>query len=367
MEQQVASVPQQFGAGPDLRENTPSPQSRRHIQLRQQLLRTHPEAAALAGPDHRGLYGALVILALHWTVCWWVAATNLLVVFLIAFFVGQVAIHAAGALLHETAHRLVFRASRAKLAFDLLLEAILTSFSLQLTYQHEHVSLHHPFLGNYERDYEHEDNCRFLARRRFRNDHPRLERLMVVAQLVVALVPLGFLVSDRIFLPIYHWATGLKVRDTARRMGSTQPRPSERALFVAVSVAALLFLWLAFGWMAALYQIWSLSIFRGKAGITNLGQSLAEHPGDDTENPTRSQYDWLNWLLFNTGYHHEHHTYPQVPWTRLPRLRMLAPEIFNQVEPRSYFRCWWDHVRADFGPSRRNALQGQHNPPRCAG
>ncbi len=367
MEQQVAAAPGQFGVGLVSRENTPSPQARRHIQLRQQLLSTHPQAAALVGSDHRSLYGALVILALHWTVCWWVAGTNLLVVFLTAFFVGQLTMHAAGALLHETAHRLVFRASRAKLAFDLLLEVILISFSLQLTYQHEHISLHHPFLGNYERDYEHEDNCRFLARRRFRHAHPRLERLMVISQLAVALLPLGFLVSDRIFLPIYRRATGLKVRDSARRTAPTQPDPSERALFVAVSVAALLFLWLAFGWTAALYQVWSLSIFRGKAGITNLGQSLAEHPGDDTENPTRSQYGWLNWVLFNTGYHHEHHTYPQVPWTRLPRLKALAPEIFNQAEPRSYFRCWWDHVQADFSPSRRNALQDQHNPPRCAG
>jgi len=124
----------------------------------------------------------------------------------------------------------------------------------------------------------------------------------------VALLPLGFLVSDRIFLPVYRRATGRAVRDTQRRMASTQASLGERTLFMAVSAAALVFLWLAFGWLAVLYQVWSLSIFRGKAGVTNLGQSLAEHPGDDVENPTRSQYGRLNWILFNTGYHHEHHT-----------------------------------------------------------
>ncbi|MBN9590368.1 MAG: hypothetical protein BGN85_02225 [Alphaproteobacteria bacterium 64-11] len=366
MSEQGATA-ERFGAGPVLRESSPSLQSRRHIQLRQQLLRAHPEAAALAQPDHRGAYGALAILALHWTVCWWVAGTGVLTVFLTAFFVGQLVIHSAGALLHETAHRLVFRGRRAKLAFDLLLEVILISFSLQLTYQHEHVSLHHPFLGNYERDYEHEDNCRYLARRRFRAAHPVLEKLMVAGQLVVALLPLGFLVSDRIFLPVYRRATGRAVRDTQRQMASTRPSVGERALFMAVSAAALVLLWLAFGWLAVLYQVWSLSIFRGKAGITNLGQSLAEHPGDDGENPTRSSYGWLNWILFNTGYHHEHHTFPQVPWTRLPQLTALAPEIFNQEEPRSYFRCWWDHVRADFSPSRRNDFQRRPDPARCAG
>jgi sphingolipid delta-4 desaturase len=358
---------ERFGAGPSLRENTPSPQARRHIQLRQLLLKTHPAAAALAGPDHRGLYGALAILGLHWTVCWCLAGTNLLVVFLAAFFVGQVMIHAAGALLHETAHRLVFRGRRAKLGFDLLLEAILTSFSLQLTYQHEHVSLHHPFLGDYERDYEYEDNCRYLARRRFRAEHPLLEKLMVAGQLAVALLPLGFLVSDRIFLPLYRRATGRAVRDARRHMASSQPSKGERALFMAVSAASLIFLWLAFGWLAVLYQVWSLSIFRGKAGVFNLGQSLAEHPGDDAGNPTRSQYGRLNLILFNTGYHHEHHTFPLVPWTRLPRLTAMAPEIFDQEEKRSYARCWWDHVRADFSPSRRNPFQDQTDPDRCAG
>ncbi len=364
-EQDMVAEP--FGAGPLLRESSPSPQSRRHIQLRRQLLLAHPEAAALAGADHRGVYGAVIILAAHWTVCWWVAGTGVLTVFLTAFFVGQVMIHSAGALLHETAHRLVFRGRRAKLAFDLLLEVILISFSLQLTYQHEHVSLHHPFLGDYERDYEHEDNCRYRARRQFRVAHPVLEKLMVASQLVVSLLPLGFLVSDRIFLPIYRHATGRAVKDTQRHMAPTQPTAGERAFFIGVSAAALAFLWLAFGWLAVLYQVWSLSIFRGKAGVTNLGQSLAEHPGDDVENPTRSQYGWLNWILFNTGYHHEHHTYPQVAWTRLPRLTALAPEIFSQEEPRSYFRCWWDHVRADFSPSRRNPFQDGPDRARCTG
>jgi sphingolipid delta-4 desaturase len=355
-----------LGVGPEHHERHPSPQCRRHIQMRRLLLDAHPEAAALSGTDHRGAYAAIAILILHWTVCWWVAGTNILAVFLAAFFLRQVTIHAAGALLHDTAHRLVFRGRRSKLAFDLLLEIIMTSFSLQLTYQHEHVSLHHPYMGDYERDYEHEDNCRLLARRAFRHDHPGMEKLLVAAQLFVHLLPLGFLVSDRIFLPLYERATGRAVRDPRRRMASTEPPAAERLVFIAVSAATLLFLFFAFGWLAVLYQAWSLSIFRGKAGVTNLGQSLSEHPGDDETNPTRSNYTWLNWLLFNTGYHNEHHTCPTVAWSRLPRLRALAPEIFIQADDQSYLERWWRHVRADFSPSRRNPHQAEPDPGRCA-
>jgi sphingolipid 4-desaturase/C4-monooxygenase len=361
----MADIQSRLGIGPELSERHPSPQSRRHIQMRKALLDAHPQAGTLSGPDHRGAYAGLAILALHWTICWWVAQTSILVAFLTAFLLGQVVIHAAGALLHETAHRLVFRERRAKLGFDLLLEVIMTSFSLQLTYQHEHVSLHHPYMGDYERDYEHEDNCRLLARRRFRHDHPWIEKLLVGGQLIVHLLPLGFLVSDRIFLPLYERATGRAVRDTRRQTRSTAPPRAERRLFIAVSLATLLFLFFAFGWLAVLYQAWSLSIFRGKAGVTNLGQSLSEHPGDDETNPTRSNYTWLNWLLFNTGYHNEHHTCPTVAWTRLPRLKALAPEMFHQADSQSYFERWGRHVWADFSPSRRNAQQAEPDPARC--
>lgn len=355
-----------MGEGPTLRESQPSPQAYRHIQIRRQILKTHPEVSALTGPDGRGAIAAVALLALHWTVCWWVAQTNVLVVFVTAFLFGQVVIHAAGALLHDTAHRLVFRERKAKLGFDLVLEAIMTSFSLQLTYQHEHVSLHHPFMGNYERDYEHEDNCHFLARRKFRDAHPVIEKFLVAAQIFVQLLPLGFLVSDKIFSPLYERATGRAAQDSQRHMASTQPAKGERYLFMAVSAGTLLFLFLAFGWLAVLYQAWSLSIFRGKAGVTNLGQSLSEHPGDDEIEPTRSNYTWLNWILFNTGYHNEHHTFPNVAWSRLPRLKAAAPEYFENADSQSYFRRWWNHVREDFSPSRRNPFQTQINPERCA-
>ena len=31
------------------------------------------------------------------------------------------------------------------------------------------------------------------------------------------------------------------------------------------------------------------------------------------------------------GYHNEHHDFPSVPWTRLPKLRALAPEIYDAI------------------------------------
>lgn len=275
-----------------------SPLAAGHDDLRRRILDEHPEIRRLYGPDVRTALAAPLILAVHWATAWAVSGTNALVVFLTAFFFGQLVMRSAAALVHETAHRLVFAERRLKRLFDVLLEAIL-AVGRQLTYQHEHISSHHPHLGDYERDYEHEDVCRFLARRSFGGKHPRARRALTILELGVN-------------------------------------------------------------------HVWALSIFLGKCGITNLGQSLSEHPHGDAAVPTRSTYWWGNRLLFNTGYHHEHHTFPGVAWTRLPSLKAIAPREFDVASDRSYLEHWWDHVRSDFGPSRRNPFLARENADRCA-
>ena len=123
-------------------------------------------------------------------------------------------------------------------------------------------------------------------------------------------------------------------------------------MFISTSLLANAALLVLFGFWGWLYHNWALSLFLGKWGITNLGQSLSEHPDGDLEHPTRSTYWWGNRILFNTGYHHEHHTFPNVAWMNLPRLTAIAPDVFNVESRHSYFGMWWDHIRADFSPSR---------------
>lgn len=361
------TAPAAATAGPEAERaaSSVSPQARRHLQMRKDALRAHPDLRALAGPDRRTALAVPLLLALHWGVAWAVSGSNLLVVFLAAFCIGQFIIHAAGALVHETAHRLIFRGDRSKLAFDLGLETILGSFSKQLTYQHEHLSSHHPFIGDYERDYEHEDLCAFKAREMLVHDRPRLQRVLTVATLFVHLLPFGFIISDEIFPRIYERVTGRTARDTQRDIASSKPPIWQRRLFIAWSLGVNVLLLVAFGFYGWLYHNWALSIFLGKFGISNLGQSLSEHPGDDVETPTRSTYGWINRLLFNTGYHNEHHTFPNVAWTRLPDLARAAPDVFSARADKSYLGYWWEHVKGDFKTSRRNPLQGQDQSARC--
>lgn len=347
------------------REQRISRHAARHNEIRRAVLKQFPQVSGLTGSNPWTALAILPLLAIHWTLAWLVSQSNLLVCFLVSFLVGQIVIHSGGALLHETAHRLIFRRNGPKLAFDLTLEVLLASFGKQLTYQYEHVTSHHAHLGDYERDYEHEDICSFAARRSVKLQHPALQRALTVFTLALHLLPFGFLISDAILPRFYRRLSPYETRDRRRNIRARQVPVMLRVLFVAVSLAANVFLFISFGFLGWLYHNWSLSIFLGKAGVTNLGQSLSEHAGDDDIHPTFSDYRLQNLLLFNTGYHNEHHSFPNIPWNRLPSLRTIAPEYLSRQNPRNYVSLWARHVAADFSPSRKNPLMDSQFEERC--
>ncbi len=344
-----------------------SPQSHHHNEMRREAVGAHPELANLSGTDPRTALTLPVLLAVQWGIAWMVSDGGFVVVGLTAFFIGQFVYHSAASLIHETCHKLVFRGPRAKLAFDLGLEFILTSFGKQLTYQHQHITSHHPYVGDYDRDYEHEDICALQARQHVRRTTPLLQRLLTLLTLFLHVLPLGFMLGDVILPRANAWASGRPLNDPVERYTGSRPSKDEMRPFIVVSVASSLILLILLGPWALPYHIWSLSIFLGKFGISNLGQSLSEHPGMDLVNPTRSTYGWINKLFFNTGYHNEHHSFPNVPWTLLPVLHRKAPEVFHATAERSYLGCWWDHVKGDFTPSRDLELHQVDQRVRCEG
>ncbi|WP_165929135.1 fatty acid desaturase [Shimia isoporae] len=345
-----------------------SPQSRRHNEMRKEALATHPELASLSGPQPFTALALPLLLAVHWSFAWLVSDQPVWVIGIAAFFVGQLVYHSASSLIHETCHKLVFKDAAPKLAFDLALEFILTSYGKQLTYQHQHITSHHPFVGDYDNDYEHEDICALQARQSVFRDHPKWQPALTALTLLIHALPLGSVfLAGQVMPRVYRRLSGRPNRDPVPRFTGTSPSAAEARPYVLVSLASNLLMLALLGPWALLYHIWSLSLFLGKLGITNLGQSLTEHPGDDDVNPTRSHYGPINWILFNTGYHNEHHSFPNVAWTRLPKLRQIAPEVFHAECEKSYIAAWWDHVRGGFTPSRNLALHKEDQLPRCEG
>jgi sphingolipid 4-desaturase/C4-monooxygenase len=79
------------------------------------------------------------------------------------------------------------------------------------------------------------------------------------------------------------------------------------------------------------------------------GHFIAEHyvfPTEDNSVPeTYSYYGPCNYFNFNVGYHNEHHDFPFVPGSRLPKLNQIAAEFYD-VLPRhtSYVWVMYDYI-----------------------
>ncbi|HEY2413691.1 MAG TPA: fatty acid desaturase [Pirellulaceae bacterium] len=89
------------------------------------------------------------------------------------------------------------------------------------------------------------------------------------------------------------------------------------------------------GWKSLVYLLASQAFFTGFLQPYCLGWVLgiSHFHGARRYQPTASHYGWLiNLLSFNAGLHVEHHDLMTIPWRRLPKLRQIATEFYDDLE-----------------------------------
>jgi len=102
-------------------------------------------------------------------------------------------------------------------------------------------------------------------------------------------------------------------------------------------------------------MMWATS-FHPTAGHFISEHYVMESASNDSEQhpETYSYYGPLNVIAWNVGFHNEHHDFPAIPWSRLPKLRVIAPEFYNDLpQTKSWPGMTWNYLMSSMNGFNR--------------
>jgi sphingolipid delta-4 desaturase len=271
-----------------------------HRSRTKEILRNHPEIRELIGPTQATFWWTLGMVALQGVVAWFASTTPWWAVFVLSYTVGAFANHGLFVLIHECTHRLVFKKKLPNFVTGLIANLPLFFPSIA-PFQKYHLK-HHAFQGVYELDADVPSywEARFIGHSAF---------------------------GKATWLLLYPFFQALR----PMRMKEVPVMDGLAWTNLLVQVAVNLVVWAFLGPKALAYL--ALSFFFS-IGLHPLGARWIQrhYLTGEGEQETFSYYGFLNAVTFNVGYHNEHHDFPSVPWTRLPQIRAIAPEAYQELQ-----------------------------------
>jgi sphingolipid delta-4 desaturase len=281
-----------------------------HAARRRELLRAHPEIKELYGPCWRTKYVCTLLVALQLALAYLLRDAPWWLIVVVAYAVGGVINQALLLAIHELSHNLAFRRPWHNRVFGIFIN-LPVGVPVAETFRYYHL-LHHTHQGDERLD---TDLPTELEGRLLRNGFSKL--LWLSCQ--------GFAYALR---PLF--------------VHPKRPDMPEVAnLLVQIAFNALVFYF--WGGKALAYLPISSLIVMGLHPIA--GHYISEHYVFREGQETYSYYGPLNLLAFNVGYHNEHHDFPYIAGSRLPRLKALAPEFYDSLmSHRSWTATLWHFV-----------------------
>jgi sphingolipid 4-desaturase/C4-monooxygenase len=276
-----------------------SAQPEPHRARTKDLLRSHPEIRALIGPSQRTFWYTLGIVLVQFGIAWFAASRSWWLVVLLAYTAGAFASHALFVVIHECAHRLVFRRKLPNILTGLFANLPLFTPG-SVSFQKYHLK-HHAYQGVYELDAD--VPSRWEAR-------------------LIGNSPVGKALW-LLFYPVFQMVRSFRVKEVAVFDRWT-------LINLAIQIGVNTAVYLAWGPKALAYLFLSLFF---SIGLHPLGARWIQrhYLVNGGEQETFSYYGWLNAVTFNVGYHNEHHDFPSVPWNHLPQIRAAAPETYDHL------------------------------------
>jgi sphingolipid delta-4 desaturase len=291
-------------SGAPLNSFIPTALPRPHPLRRRAILAAHPEVGKLIGHDPMTAVITLAAVAGQTLIAaglgvlglsyWWLAL-------LAAFCIGAFANHAMFVVIHDATHNCIFKSNTLN-KWAAILADLPNSVPTAMGFRCYHMK-HHSHLGDY--DYDADLPSHWEARLLGKSVLGKAAWMFIFP--VFQLTRLGRLKGS---VPI--WGKWTFINGVCVFL-------YDLALLVCFGPNALLYLFASF-WFSV-------------GGLHPLGARwLQEHFTSDPAQETFDYYGPLNWVALNIGYHNEHHDFPDVPWSRLPQLKAMAPEFYAHLK-----------------------------------
>lgn len=286
-----------------------------HKQRTKAIISRHPEIRDLIGRNPYSFLLILFVVLLQFVIAFLLKDQAVWLALIVAFLVGAFANHSLFVLIHEAAHKLIFKGSNSNVIAGILAD-LPNVVPSSVSFRSYHLK-HHSFQGHYDLDAD-------LA--------SRWEAKLI------GNTPFGKILWEILF-PVFQALRPTRLKEIKFMNAWT-------IVNMLIVFGIDVFIIYYFGWTSFLYLVFSFSF---SIGFHPLGARwIQEHYIISPPQETYSYYGPLNILALNVGYHNEHHDFPSIPWNRLPEVRKTAPEWYNNlVYHKSWVKLW---IRFLFDP-----------------
>ena len=269
-----------------------------HASRGRELLAAHPELRTLAGHAPSTALWIVLLVVVQCAIAVLLGHRSWVLWLTCAYLVGATIDHALWVLIHECSHNLVFRSRTLNRLIAIVANVPLVVPGAMSFFKYH--LLHHRHLGEMDLD----AGVPGPTEARLVGDSPLWKALWVAG-----------------FIFITGWVRPRRLKTNvmdAWTLGNT-------AFQLALIGVTLYYV----GFGPFKYFIAS-TIFA--IGFHPLGgRWVQEHFALVPDQETYSYYGPLNKVSFNAGYHNEHHDLVTIPWMRLPQIRRLAPEFYDNL------------------------------------
>eukprot|EP01041_Mallomonas_annulata_P012536 gene12536-26409_t len=267
-----------------------------HATRRKLIKAAHPDIEHLFEPDIRPVPFVLLIILSQLLISYYQKDWSWGFFLLVAWSYGGMASHALSLMTHEVSHNLVFKTCSYNEYFGIFCN-IGMGFPSSTRFKRYHME-HHQFQGHHDKDMDlpHELEGKYI-------------RNTFMKALWVFLMPATYSIRPQMLRP-------------------KELRPIDNANIYFIYFTNALVVYFC-GLRGLLYILASTVLGMGFHPCA--GHFLAEHLVFVEGFETYSYYGPLNWVCWNVGYHNEHHDFPRVPGWRLPQVKAIASEFYDNL------------------------------------